>query len=401
MDPTKKRKTDDNGDHYPIAGDSSPPSLQLSPEDVRKILEPFTKQQLIEIVESAVFRDPDTLAAVRNVADQDPALRKLFIRGIGWETTSEKLQGVFSSFGEVAEAIAIMDKNTGKAKGYGFVTFKHIDGAVSALKEPNKKIDGRMTVTQLAAAGNTTGGVDLSMRKIYVGNVPFEISAERLLDYFSTFGEIEEGPLGFDKQTGKVKGFAFFVYKTEEGAKASVVDPIKMIDGHQVSCKFATDGKKVRPGGFGNQNAGAFGGGDGGPQGGMMNAGYGGYPPVGMSSYGGGVPPVPPLHQNPHMGSGVGVGFGNQGLGQGSYGSGGYGVGGGSQYGGSVASGEYGGNNFGSSMYRMPPSSVGMPTGGAYPDGGNYGLSSSGYQAQQPPSGPRVPPAGMYQPPFY
>ncbi|MGV7428876.1 hypothetical protein PJI19_29435, partial [Mycobacterium kansasii] len=84
------------------------------------------------------------------------------------------------------------------SKGYGFVTFKHIDGAVLALKEPNKKIDGRITVTQLAATGNTgpAGGVDVSMRKIYVGNIPFEISSERLLGHFSAYGEIEEGPLG-------------------------------------------------------------------------------------------------------------------------------------------------------------------------------------------------------------
>ncbi|GJU07013.1 UBP1-associated protein 2C-like protein [Tanacetum coccineum] len=66
------------------------------------------------------------------------------------------------------------------------------------------------------------------MRKIYVGNAPFEISSERLLAHFVTYKEIEEGPLGFDKQSGKVKGFAFFVYKSEEGARNSLVDPIKV-----------------------------------------------------------------------------------------------------------------------------------------------------------------------------
>ncbi|GJT53054.1 UBP1-associated protein 2C-like protein [Tanacetum coccineum] len=75
--------------------------------------------------------------------------------------------------------------------------------------------------------------VDVSMRKIYVGNVPFEISSERLLAHFAAYGEIEEGPLGFDKQSGKVKGFAFFVYKSEEGARNSLVDPIKVIMGHR------------------------------------------------------------------------------------------------------------------------------------------------------------------------
>lgn len=270
-----------------------------------------------------------------------------------------------------------------------------------------------MAVAQLAVARDTAG-VDVSMRKIYVGNVPFEITSERLLGHFSSYGDIEEGPLGFDKQSGKQKGFAFFVYKTEEGARASLVDPIKNVDGHQVVCKLATDGKKGKPGGGVQGPTGMAG--DAVPPPGSMNSNYG--MPGGLTSYSGfssGPPALP--HQNPHMNSplpssiGGGQGFGNQappsftggtgggyGGGVGGYGTGGYG--GGSQYGGgSGIGGEYGGlNNPGSSMYRMPP------TSGGYPESGNYGLSSAyPTQLHQPPSGPRGPPGGMYQgmPPYY
>ncbi|XP_051128571.1 UBP1-associated protein 2C-like [Andrographis paniculata] len=261
MDLTKKRKTDENGGAYPVPADFSNAAVAAQPssvgilshEDAEKILEPFTKEQILPILRAAVLRHPDVLEAVRTVADADPLQRKLFVRGLGWETTTEKLRQVFSSFGELDEAntIVITDKSTGKSKGYGFVTFKHIDAAILALKEPNKKIDGRITVTQLAAAGNSgnTHSTDVAMRKIYVGNIPFEISSERLLSYFSMYGEIEEGPLGFDKQSGKAKGFAFFVYKTEEGARASLIDPMKIIDGHQVICKLATDNKRQKPSG--------------------------------------------------------------------------------------------------------------------------------------------------------
>ncbi|KAK3030286.1 hypothetical protein RJ639_039869 [Escallonia herrerae] len=59
---------------------------------------------------------------------------------------------------------------------------------------------------------------------------------------------IEEGPLGFDKATGKSKGFALFVYKTAEAARASLVDPVKNIDGVQLNCKLAIDGKRGKVG---------------------------------------------------------------------------------------------------------------------------------------------------------
>nr|GME09677.1 UBP1-associated protein 2C-like [Ipomoea batatas] len=397
MDLTKKRKADENGASYPapndiigagVAAGAPPPLGILSPDDADRILEPFSKEQLISVLRNAVLRHPDILEAVRAVADADTTQRKLFVRGLGWETTTEKLRQVFSIYGELDEAIVITDKNTGKSKGYGFVTFKHIDAAIMALKEPNKKIDGRITVTQLAAAGNSgnSQSADVALRKIYVGNVPFEISSERLLNFFSTFGEIEEGPLGFDKQTGKAKGFAFFVYKTEEGARGSLGEPIKMIDGHQVVCKLATDNKKGKqpnmgpPGGPGMPNSGHSG---------MPGSNYG-MPGTGLGPYpgfsGGPVPgmqqPQPQpgmMHQNP-MNSGIGgpagPAFGNQGM----------------------------GNAAGSNMYRVPPSSVGMPSSGGYPDGGNYGMPSA-YPSQlpQPGAGSRVPPGGMYQgvPPYY
>lgn len=286
MDLTKKRKTEDNGVQFPTTTEIQndvvipPPSLSslnLTTQDARKILETFTKDQLLDVLQNVVVRDVAVLDSVRSIADFDPAQRKLFIRGIGWETTTDKLKSIFSVYGELEEAIVITDKTSGKSKGYGFVTFKHIDGAVLALKQPSKKIDGRITVAQLAAARDSNN-VDVSMRKIYVGNVPFEISSERLLSHFSSYGEIEEGPLGFDKQSGKQKGFAFFVYKTEEGARNSLVDPVKSIDGNQVMCKMATDGKKGKV--SGPQGGGGSGmPGDAGPRPGAipgsMKAGYG------------------------------------------------------------------------------------------------------------------------------
>ena len=75
------------------------------------------------------------------------------------------------------------------------------------------------------------------------------MSSECLLRHFSTYGEIEEGPFGFDKHTGKSKGFALFAYETEESAKAAVLHPIKNIDGHQIVSKYAGEGKKGNHGG--------------------------------------------------------------------------------------------------------------------------------------------------------
>ncbi|XP_002522563.2 UBP1-associated protein 2C [Ricinus communis] len=398
MDFTKKRKADENGTTTITTTSSPPPTTTLSPQDIRKIIEPFTKEQLLEILQTAATRHADVLESVRTLADSDISLRKLFIRGLSSETTTETIRNLFNNYGELEEAIVIFDKNTGKSKGFGFITFKHVDGALIALKEPSKKIDGRMTVTQLASAGlsnssinSSGGGSDVSARKIYVGNVPYNIPSERLLGFFLNYGEVEEGPLGFDKSTGKSKGFAFIIYKTEEGAKAAIADPVKMIDGHQVVCKMAVaNNKKVKTHGSSGENNVQV---QSQPQPQPLPQQQ---PQSSMSGNQYGVAPANMQHYGGYSGNGYGlnasapVGGGGAGYSGGPYG-----------YGGGPNSAEFGGlnNAAGNSMYRMNPSSGGMASGG-YPDGAAYGLS----QPHQPSALlPRVPPGGMYQgmPPYY
>ncbi|PIN16572.1 RNA-binding protein musashi/mRNA cleavage and polyadenylation factor I complex, subunit HRP1 [Handroanthus impetiginosus] len=368
MDPIKKRKVDDNGVVKADPDAFNP--IMLTVDDARKILEPFTHDQLLDIVQGALIRHPDVLDA-----------RKLFIRGLGWETTTEKLRSLFSSYGELDEAVVILDKVTGKSKGYGFITFKHIDGAIMALKEPSKKIDGRMTVTQLAAAGISGGGgagvgggvggvnnsADVSTRKIYVSNVPYDMPAERLLQHFSMYGEIEEGPLGFDKATGKSKGFALFVYKTAEAARASLVDPVKNIDGHQLNCKLAIDGKRGKPPGVGPM----------GVQGGNQGSGDGIGATMPSGQYGG--PGGIGGHYGVFSGS-LGAGVGGPGLSaMGSQAAGsnlGVGGGFGSGVGGPYASGSHFGGPVGAGYGGLAGASGGLGGGGGALGGPGTGLGS-------------------------
>uniref|UniRef100_A0A0A9DEJ2 RRM domain-containing protein n=1 Tax=Arundo donax TaxID=35708 RepID=A0A0A9DEJ2_ARUDO len=80
-------------------------------------------------------------------------------------------------------------------------------------------------------------------RKIFVGNVHADVDVDRLYEYFSQFGEIEEGPLGFDKNTGKPKGFALFVYKSVESARRALEEPVRNFDGKMLNVQKAIDGR--------------------------------------------------------------------------------------------------------------------------------------------------------------
>lgn len=52
----------------------------------------------------------------------DTTFTKVFVGGLAWETRSDTLRRYFEHFGDILEAVVIADKNTGRSKGYGFVS---------------------------------------------------------------------------------------------------------------------------------------------------------------------------------------------------------------------------------------------------------------------------------------
>ena len=86
--------------------------------------------------------------------------KKLFVGGLSWGTTDEGLLGAFSRFGEVAEAKVIMDRDTGRSRGFGFVTFANDENAASAITEMNgTELDGRsIKVNEAEDKGFRPGG---------------------------------------------------------------------------------------------------------------------------------------------------------------------------------------------------------------------------------------------------
>ncbi|KAG0499592.1 hypothetical protein HPP92_004283 [Vanilla planifolia] len=83
----------------------------------------------------------------------DTTLTKVFVGGLAWETPTEELRRYFEQFGDILEAVIITDKNTGRSKGYGFVTFRDSESARRSVADPNPLIDGRRANCNIAALG--------------------------------------------------------------------------------------------------------------------------------------------------------------------------------------------------------------------------------------------------------
>lgn len=85
--------------------------------------------------------------------------KKLFVGGLSWGTTDDTLRGAFESFGQVTEAKVITDRDTGRSRGFGFVTFADGEASKAAMTAlDGTALDGRTIKVNEAEEKSGGGG---------------------------------------------------------------------------------------------------------------------------------------------------------------------------------------------------------------------------------------------------
>jgi len=77
--------------------------------------------------------------------------QKLYVGNLPWATTGDDLKKMFGDLGEVEDAVIISYKDTGRSKGFGFVTMKDDAAAEEAIKKFNGfELEGRALIVDKA-----------------------------------------------------------------------------------------------------------------------------------------------------------------------------------------------------------------------------------------------------------
>ena len=86
--------------------------------------------------------------------------KKLFVGGLAWATDDDGLRRAFEEYGEVTEAKVITDRESGRSRGFGFVTFSEGSDADNAIEAMNgADLDGRtLNVNEAHERGRGGGG---------------------------------------------------------------------------------------------------------------------------------------------------------------------------------------------------------------------------------------------------
>ncbi|KAG8365349.1 hypothetical protein BUALT_Bualt18G0095500 [Buddleja alternifolia] len=185
---------------------------------------------------------------------------KLFIGGISWDTSEERLREYFESFGEVVEAVIMKDRTTGRARGFGFIVFANASVADKVVREKHI-IDGRTVEAKKAVPrddhqnfnrnnGSSTQGSPGPTRtkKIFVGGLASTVTETDFKRYFEQFGTITDVVVMYDHNTQRPRGFGFITYDSEEAVDKVLFKTFHELNGKMVEVKRAVPKELSSPG---------------------------------------------------------------------------------------------------------------------------------------------------------
>ncbi|NLX54887.1 MAG: RNA-binding protein [Planctomycetaceae bacterium] len=85
--------------------------------------------------------------------------KKLYVGNLPYSTTDSDLQGLFEEFGTVESAQVIIDRDSGRSKGFGFVEMASDQEAQAAINALNgKEVEGRALTVNEAKPREDRGG---------------------------------------------------------------------------------------------------------------------------------------------------------------------------------------------------------------------------------------------------
>lgn len=164
--------------------------------------------------------------------DNDEQERKLFIGGLNKDITDEdSVKDFFKPYGTIVD-VTIMRDQQKISRGFGFILFDRYD-AVDKIMRSKKSgeaftLDGHDIEIKRAlpksgdsrSGGSRAGGA--INRKIFVGGLASTTTENDMSDYFEQFGYVTEVELLRDRDTNRLRGFAFVTFEDEDSADKCV-----------------------------------------------------------------------------------------------------------------------------------------------------------------------------------
>lgn len=155
--------------------------------------------------------------------------RTVYIQGLPFSATEEDVRLFFEQSGKVKEIRLPKWQDSGKIRGYGHVEFDTEVAADNALDRSGEYMNDRYIIIErpqnprsYTSEAKAVKEKIPGCRKIFVKNIPYDITEEELRQAFMVYGQILNVRFAVWSHTNNKKGFAYIDFKREDSAEIAV-----------------------------------------------------------------------------------------------------------------------------------------------------------------------------------
>lgn len=166
---------------------------------------------------------------------------EVFVGGIPTNAPEQEIEQVFGRFGKIL-ACRLMRRQDGASRGFAFITYAIPMSAQYAVSCKNKvRIRGKLV--EIRAGLNIHESrkyrAQLQNRKIYIGNLPSNITEDEVRELFGTFGSITEIKLVRDSLQPNSPIYGFVTFEDCETVNEVLNLPVRLhLKGRKIQCKL-------------------------------------------------------------------------------------------------------------------------------------------------------------------
>uniref|UniRef100_A0A2H1VX77 Protein alan shepard n=1 Tax=Spodoptera frugiperda TaxID=7108 RepID=A0A2H1VX77_SPOFR len=192
---------------------------------------------------------PASSASTTGAAGEQLSRTNLYIRGLSQNTTDKDLVQMCQMYGNIISTKAILDKNTNKCKGYGFVDFETIASAEAAVKGLQAKgVQAQMAKVGIWFLRRLNRQQEQDPTNLYMANLPPHFKENDVDQLLAKFGQVVSTRILRDTH-GQSKGVGFARMESREKCEQI----IQMFNGNPIPgakepllVKFADGGNKKK-----------------------------------------------------------------------------------------------------------------------------------------------------------
>lgn len=163
---------------------------------------------------------------------EDTANTKLYFGNLPYHCDSAQLAGLIQQYGEPELIEVLYDKDTGRSRGFAFVTMSNIEDCNAVIGNLDKRdYAGRTLRVNFSNKPRPKEPLYPETEyKLFVGNLSWTVTSESLSQLFQKHGNVVGARVLYDGETGRSRGYGFVCYAT----KSEMDTAIETLDGAEL-----------------------------------------------------------------------------------------------------------------------------------------------------------------------